>query len=92
MSLWGTLLELAFPLVLKAAKEIADSKISGEELSKREKETVWSAYCLINTNFQSIVESSDNTYDDAALAELAAFCEDTLLEAGIPIPVIPDFE
>lgn len=92
MSLITTLLELTFPILLKALKEIGDAKIAGEELSPMQLKTAYLGLVAIETHFEDIVASTDNTFDDAALAELQALIEDTLQEANIPLPEVPEFE
>ena len=74
-----------------AANAAADANAAyEEELNKDQKQLLYSGYVLLNTWADDIVESSENTYDDDALQILSDFAADTLAEAGIIVPVIPD--
>ena len=84
------LLENAFPLVLQAAQKLADSAVDGANLGKDQKQALYAGYVIINTHFDDLVESTANEYDDQLLDALSAFCADTLEEAGISVPVIPE--
>ena len=52
--------------------------------------TITIYYNIIKVYGDDIVESTENEYDNAALDVLAVFCADTLAEAGIFVPEIPD--
>ena len=90
MSVFGDLLEMAAPVLLKALETFADSYVEGSSLNKDQKQLIYSAYVLINVWGDDLVESTENTYDNAALEVLSAFAKDTLEEAGIGVPLIPD--
>jgi hypothetical protein len=88
---WITdLLENAFPLILNTAKQIADGLIKGENLNRDQKQALYSAYVIIKVHGDELAESTANTFDDDGLRTLAEFCEDTLAEAGIDVPIIPE--
>ena len=91
MSIFSDVLKLAWPLILKAAQSLADAQVKGEDLSKEQLSYLYSAYVIIKANGLRLVASTDNPYDDAGLEELASFCADTLMEASIQIPAVPDF-
>lgn len=90
MSLLTDILDLGLPLILSGAKSVADSYVDGATLNKDQKQALYAAYVAINVYGDDIVESSANPYDEQALVTLSDFCKDTLEEAGIVVPVIPD--
>ena len=90
MSVFGDIFKAIFPVVLNGAKAVADSYVKGDELSLDQKKILWNAYNIAKTAPIHIVESSENEYDDQALDALVELMEDTLTEAGLPIPEIPE--
>ena len=89
MGFFDDLVKIAFPLILSAVESIADSQVDGASLSSEQKGWLYSGYVLINVNFDKIVESTDNEYDDQTLQSLSDFAADTLQEGGITVPFIP---
>ena len=90
MGFVGNLLLDALPTVLALAKQLADSQVKGEDLTKDYKQGLYLAYVAIKVYGDDLVESTANPYDDQVLAEVADFAKDTLAEAGIIVPEIPD--
>lgn len=89
MSFWSDLFEMAFPLVLKGVKGLADSQVKGEDLNEDQKKLLYAGYVVIAAYGPQLAEDTSNPYDDAGLQTLLEFAEDTLMEAGVPIPDIP---
>lgn len=89
MSWLNDLFKILFPVALDGIKMLADAEIDGATLSKDQKSVLYFAYIGLRTNFQRVVDSTDNEYDDQTLQRLVELAEDTLTEAGIEIPVIP---
>ena len=89
MSLFEDLLKVVFPLALEGVKKLADSQVDGATLSKDQKRALYIGYVAIELKFQELVASTDNEFDDAGLAALSGFAQDTLEEAGIEVPDIP---
>ena len=71
MGLLDDLLKIAFPLILKGLKEIADAQVDGATLSLDQKRLVYAGYVLINVKFKDLVEDTANEYDDDTLDALA---------------------
>ena len=90
MSVFTDLLEKALPIVLSGAKKIADAKVDGALLNKDQKQALYAGYVVIQVYGDDLVESTENEFDDAGLDALAEFCVDTLDEAGVTVPIIPD--
>ena len=90
MGFFADLIENLAPVVLAGVQTLADGLVKGETLNKDQKQTLYSGYVLMETWGDDLVESTENTYDDAALESLASFCKDTLEEAGIQVPIIPE--
>lgn len=90
MGIFDELIKIAFPLVLSAVKSLADAQVDGASLSSEQKAHLYSGYVLINCSFNKLVESTANEYDDATLRALSDFAKDTLEEAGIVVPDIPE--
>lgn len=90
MSLLDDILKVAVAPILSAAGSLADAAVDGATLGKKGKQALWTAYNIAMVHGDDIVESTENEYDNAALKVLAEFCADTLAEAGIIVPVIPD--
>lgn len=92
MSVFTDIVNLALPLVLKAAQSLADAQVDGATLSRDQKKYLYSAYTIIKVHGVEIVASTENPYDDMGVEELLVFLADTLGEAGIQLPAIPYFE
>ncbi|KKL58518.1 hypothetical protein LCGC14_2224570 [marine sediment metagenome] len=92
MSVWSDLLEVALPLVLKAAQGLADGQVDGATLSAKQKQYLYTAYVAIQVHGVDLVSNTQNPYDDMGIEALAVFAKDTLEEAGIRVPEIPVFE
>lgn len=92
MSVFSDLLEVALPLVLRAAQGLADSQVDGATLSAKQKQYLYTAYTAIKVHGVDLVANTQNPYDDMGIEALADFAKDTLEEAGIKVPDIPVFE
>lgn len=79
-----------FPLILKGAQTLADSLVNGKNLNKTQKQGLYAAFVLIETHGDEIAKHTNNNYDNETLAVLSDFCKDTLAEASIEVPVIPE--
>jgi len=90
MSLLDDILKVAIAPILGAAGHLADTAVDGAKLGKKSKQALWTAFNIIMVHGDDIVESTENEYDNQGLEALASFCQDTLAEAGITVPVIPD--
>lgn len=86
----GKIFKVAFPLILEVAQQLADAQVKGEDLNAEQKGYLYTAYIVINVNFDELVKSTGNTYDDETLPVLSDFCKDTLAEGGIIVPEIPE--
>lgn len=86
MGLFGDIYNAVIPI----AQGLADNFVAGENLNKDQKQGLYIAYVAAKVYGDDIVESTENEYDDVGLEALADFCADTLEEAGIIVPVIPD--
>ena len=90
MSFLSDFAKTIFPIVLSGAKSLADSQVDGLDLNEDQRKAFYSAYVEINVWFDDIVNDTENEYDNAGLEALSEFLADTLQEAGIDVPEIPE--
>jgi hypothetical protein len=90
MGFWDSVLEKGAPLILAGVEKLADHYVKGENLNVDQKRILWNGYNLLSTFGTDIVNSTENTYDNAAVSKLLDFCIDTAGEAGLELPTIPD--
>jgi len=89
MSLWDQILDLGVPLGLTILKNIGDSAVDGATAHSDLKKSMYLAHGTITFFGEKIANDTENDYDDQALQAAKELIEDTLTEAGIPIPVYP---
>ena len=78
------------PAIVLGAGKLADSIVKGESLNKDQKQGLFMAYVVIKVGGDDVAESLDSAAFTLTIDELADFCADTLEEAGIDVPYIPE--
>ena len=91
MTLIGDLLDAVYPFALSFLGNMGDKAIDGTTLNADQKRSVYNAYIELKLWAVKIAASTENPYDDATVLEAISLAEDTLTEAGLPIPLIPKF-
>jgi len=86
MKIFGLdLLPMLLPILIKAAKEVIDLVLKGEDLNEENRNLVRLAYYGVNLYYDIIVKDPENTYTDEALDEFLALCVDTAQEGGFAL-------
>ena len=78
------------PLFISGAKEILDKMIDGAKLSHDQLAGIYLGYQSSVVYLNQVVENKDNPYSRDGLEAFQEWCVDTLHEAGIEVPPIPD--
>ena len=85
------MIEQLVKLLVKPLQSVIDGLVEGEQLTEEQRKILYSGYVAVKTWMPDIVADTANTYDDAALEILLKSAEDTMNEAGIIVPVLPEF-
>ena len=80
-------LPMLLPILIKAAKEVIDLFVKGEELNDEMRGVVRMGYAAAVEFRDNIVKDPDNTLTDEAIDEFKALCEDTAEEGGFSLVI-----
>ena len=80
--------EALAPLLISAAKQIIDALVPGDKLTSDAIKGIKTGYVAAKLWLPKVVNDSANTYDNEGLEMFLSLCEDTLTEAGEPVPSI----
>jgi len=75
------------PIFLRAAKEVIDLFVKGEELNDEMRGLIRMGYAAAIEFKDNIVKDPDNTWTDEAIEEFKALCEDTAEEGGFSLVI-----
>jgi len=90
MAKWLEIFKKFGPVVVEGAGKLADNLVKGEKLNKDQKQGLYMAYVCLRVGADDIAESVNKELFTMSIDELTEFCADTLTEAGIPLPEIPE--